>query len=186
MRSDWREVAARNVGLGAFGEGEVSAWVSVGLCREAAIHHSPGLKPGFSPGYGRREKRPESTDRVWLGLGLLIKSGPRTSVLAWATRYDRSSFGRHFQGVSSYAINPGLWSLAASRLSQLLGIVFRQTASLKSVTREVPPRPTFRAATLSPITSHLSLLTCEAKPSTTKPSPACGSYSPDVCTPTRR
>jgi hypothetical protein len=58
-------------------------------------------------------------DRVWLGPGLLIKSGARTSVLAWATRYDRSSFGRHFQGVSSYAIDPGLkpWAVMYRRFA---------------------------------------------------------------------
>jgi hypothetical protein len=35
----------RNAGLGAFGEGVPLAWVSVGLRREEAIPHSPGLQP---------------------------------------------------------------------------------------------------------------------------------------------
>ena len=59
------------------------------------------------------------TDRVWLEPGLLIKSGARTPVPAWATRYDRSCFGRHFQGVSSYAIDPGLkpWAVMYRRFA---------------------------------------------------------------------
>ena len=52
--------------------------------------------------------------------GVLIESVARTSVLDCATCYScRSYFGRHFQGVSYNATNPGLkpWAILYSRFA---------------------------------------------------------------------